>query len=86
MRRPIAAVVGGIQAKPGRIMGHAGAFVSLGEDSSSVKYQALEDAGVTMVRHPSSFGNVMKQLLSQAGKDVGKIVNRPDYSHSVYHH
>ena len=64
-------------------MGHAGAFVSLGEDSSSVKYKALEDAGVTMVRHPSSFGSVMKQLLSQAGRDVGKIVRQTDHLHSA---
>lgn len=60
---------------PNRIMGHAGAFASLGEVSAEVKYKALEDAGVTMVNHPAKFGGVMKKILSQAGKDVGKIVS-----------
>ncbi|KAF2459104.1 succinyl-CoA synthetase-like protein [Lineolata rhizophorae] len=61
--KPIAALVVGMCARPGYIMGHAGAFASPGEASADEKYYALQDAGVTMVDHPSKFGNVMKRLL-----------------------
>lgn len=55
-------------------MGHAGAWAGPGEATAEEKYKVLQNAGVTMVDHPEKFGNVMKGLLSQAGKDVGKIV------------
>jgi len=60
---------------PNRIMGHAGAFASLGEVSAVAKHKALEDAGATMVSHPAKFGGVMKKLLAQAGRDVHQIVS-----------
>ncbi|KAK4993904.1 hypothetical protein LTR50_000118 [Elasticomyces elasticus] len=71
--KPIAAVVGGVQAPPGRMMGHAGAWAAPGELTAAEKRKALESAGVTMVDHPEKFGNVMKTLLNQAGRDVSKI-------------
>ena len=72
--RPIAGIVGGVRAQAGRIMGHAGAFASLGEAPAEVKARALADAGVTMVDHPSQFGGVMKQLLAQSGRSRDKSV------------
>ncbi|TKA39438.1 hypothetical protein B0A54_10457 [Friedmanniomyces endolithicus] len=72
--KPIAALVGGIVAPEGRIMGHAGAWRGPGERSAKEKYAVLEAAGATMVQHPEDFGGVMKTLLSQSGRDVGKIV------------
>ncbi|KAH0335154.1 succinyl-CoA synthetase-like protein, partial [Aureobasidium melanogenum] len=71
--KPIAAVVGGRTAPPGRVMGHAGAWAGVGEPTAEEKYKILQDAGVAMVDHPEKFGNVMKGLLKQAGKDVSKI-------------
>ena len=71
--KPICALVGGIQAPGGRIMGHAGAWTARGERTATEKYHILEDAGVTMVDHPENFGDTMKALLNRAGKDVGKI-------------
>ena len=62
--KPIVGCVGGLTAPNGRVMGHAGAFASLGEQPSSVKHEALKDAGVTMVSHPTHFPNVLKPLLS----------------------
>lgn len=56
-------LVAGIQAPPGKIMGHAGALVGPGERSARAKVKALEDAGVTIVNHPSKFGTGMKELL-----------------------
>jgi len=65
--KPIAAIVGGIYAKPGRVMGHAGAWSAPGELDSRAKWTALEQAGAIMVDHPEKFGPVMKSLLSGAG-------------------
>jgi len=56
-------------------MGHAGAWAAPGEGTAEDKYKALEAAGATMVDHPEKFGGVMKTLLSQAGKNVGRIVS-----------
>jgi succinyl-CoA synthetase alpha subunit len=61
------ALIGGLEAPEGRIMGHAGAWAALGEPSAKVKYQALEKAGVTMVSHPEKFGDGMKTLLENRG-------------------
>lgn len=73
--KPIAACIGGFQAKPGKVTGHAGAWTGLGEGTSEVKYRALEAAGVTMVDHPAKFGGVMKDILSQSGRNVDRIVS-----------
>ncbi|KAJ4301745.1 hypothetical protein N0V90_003838 [Kalmusia sp. IMI 367209] len=71
--KPIAAVIGGFQAAPGRIMGHAGAWTGIGEGTSGSKYKALESAGVTMVDHPAKFGAVMKDILAKSERNVRKI-------------
>nr|POE47434.1 succinate--coa ligase [adp-forming] subunit alpha-1, mitochondrial [Quercus suber] len=71
--KPIAALVGGIYAPQGRIMGHAGAWASKGDRLAAEKYKIFEKAGVTMVDHPEKFGPVMKKLLDQSGRDVSRI-------------
>ncbi|KAF2198270.1 hypothetical protein GQ43DRAFT_483443 [Delitschia confertaspora ATCC 74209] len=71
--KPIAAVIGGFQAAPGRVMGHAGAWTGLGEGTSESKYRALENAGVTMVDHPAKFGSVMKDILAKSGSNFKKM-------------
>ncbi|EME49553.1 hypothetical protein DOTSEDRAFT_40747 [Dothistroma septosporum NZE10] len=71
--KPIAALVGGKNARPNTIMGHAGAWAARGEHDSNQKYSILQEAGATMVDHPEKFGGVMKTLLEQAGRDVSKI-------------
>ncbi|KAK5115991.1 hypothetical protein LTR62_000447 [Meristemomyces frigidus] len=73
--KPIAALVGGIHAPTGRIMGHAGAWAASGEMLAKEKYKVLQDAGVTMVDHPENFGGVLKTLLSQSGRNVNKIMS-----------
>lgn len=60
------AVIGGIEAPFGRIMGHAGAWCAPGEHNSKEKIKILEDAGVVTVNHPEKFGPVMKTLLDGA--------------------
>ncbi|KAI0967085.1 succinyl-CoA synthetase-like protein [Xylaria arbuscula] len=61
--KPIAALIGGIKAAPGRIMGHAGAFTLPGEPSAQDKIEALQAANCTIVNHPSRFGPVLKSML-----------------------
>ncbi|OAX78070.1 hypothetical protein ACJ72_07625 [Emergomyces africanus] len=65
--KPIMAVVGGIHAPPGRVMGHAGAWASPGDPDAQTKIKALQDAGAVMVHHPENFGQGMKMLLSNMG-------------------
>lgn len=62
--RPIAALIGGVKAVPGRIMGHAGAFALPGEPSALDKIEALKGVGAAIVNHPSRFGPVLKSMLS----------------------
>ena len=62
------ALIAGVQAPAGRIMGHAGAMVRAGENSAKAKIKNLEDAGAIIVNHPSKFGKGMKQLLSDTSR------------------
>jgi succinyl-CoA synthetase alpha subunit len=73
--KPIAAVVGGFQAPPGKVMGHAGAWVGLGEGTADSKSRALENAGVTIVDHPAKFGGAMKEILAKSGGNTRKTVS-----------
>ncbi|KAI9644558.1 hypothetical protein NHQ30_006579 [Ciborinia camelliae] len=66
--KPIAALVAGIHAAPGKVMGHAGAFTLPGEPDALTKIKALENVGVTMVNHPAKFGDAMKVLLGNSGR------------------
>ncbi|KAK2780996.1 hypothetical protein FQN52_004329 [Onygenales sp. PD_12] len=69
--KPIMALVGGLQAPPGRVMGHAGAWAAPGEPDAQTKLKALRDAGAVIVHHPEKFGEGMKTLLSSSGRRPG---------------
>lgn len=69
------ALIGGLEAPPGRIMGHAGAWAAPGEPDAQTKYQALERAGAIMVNHPEKFGVGMKALLGNNGSRPGTSVS-----------
>lgn len=72
------ALIAGVQAPSGRVMGHAGAFVGAGEKKAAGKVRALEDAGVVITNHPSKFGDGMKRLLGSEvhGTPVSDIGGR----------
>ncbi|KAL3420697.1 hypothetical protein PVAG01_07142 [Phlyctema vagabunda] len=74
--KPISALVGGVNAVPGRVFGHAGAFISPGEPDALTKSKALSDVGVTIVDHPSRFGSTMKTLLEKSVKGGNTIQKR----------
>ncbi|KAI1209466.1 succinyl-CoA synthetase-like protein [Annulohypoxylon truncatum] len=61
--KPVAALVGGVNAPSGRIMGHSGAFSLPGDPSARTKIDALKAAGAVIVNHPSRFGPVLKSIL-----------------------
>lgn len=83
--KPIAAVLGGIHAPGGRIMGHAGAWTGRGERGATEKHKILQDVGVTMVDHPENFGETMKTLLSKSGRDPKKIQQDAANQKRSYH-
>ncbi|ORY66480.1 CoA-ligase [Pseudomassariella vexata] len=73
--RPIVALVAGVNAVPGRIMGHAGAFTLPGEPTAPAKIEALKSAGATIINHPSRFGSVLKTMLAGAMPTGGGIAS-----------
>ena len=79
-KKPVAFLIVGQSAPPGRRMGHAGAIITGRSATAEAKVEALKDAGAKHIPTPADIGLVMQQLL-KARKTVAvsapKVAARP---------
>jgi len=63
MKKPVAALIAGRAAPPGKRMGHAGAIISGGKGTAAEKIEALEAAGIKVAPTPGEMAVTLKSLL-----------------------
>ncbi len=64
--KPLIAFIAGLTAPPGKRMGHAGAIISGGKGRAEDKIQALESAGIPVVRNLGKLGEVVLETLGRS--------------------
>ncbi|MBM3946070.1 MAG: succinate--CoA ligase subunit alpha, partial [SAR202 cluster bacterium] len=74
-RKPVAFLIVGQSAPPGRRMGHAGAIITGKDATAAAKIQALKDAGARHIPTPADIGVTMRDLLKRA-PGTGRSENR----------
>jgi len=62
--KPIAALIVGQSAPPGKRMGHAGAIITGSAGKAEEKMKALSNAGVSVIPGPGSIGETLRELIS----------------------
>jgi succinyl-CoA synthetase alpha subunit len=63
MKKPVAALIAGRAAPPGKRMGHAGAIISGGKGTAAEKIEALEAAGIKVAPTPGDMATTLKSLM-----------------------
>ena len=66
-RKPIAALVVGASAPPGKRMGHAGAIITGESATAEFKIAALKDAGAWIIPTPADIGSTAQEMLRSKG-------------------
>ena len=64
--KPVAALVAGVTAPPGKRMGHAGAIITGEAATAAAKIRAFEEAGAAIIPSPAAIGSTVQKVLSMA--------------------
>ena len=64
MKKPVASLIVGGSAPPGKRMGHAGAIISGAAGRADEKVKALEAAGAIMIPTPGDIGVTIQEILA----------------------
>ena len=65
--KPVAALIVGASAPPGKRMGHAGAIITGEGATAAAKIAALRDAGATVIPTPADIGTTTQALMQSSG-------------------